>query len=500
MPADNNAQTQVSLELPPGTLLPETEAEALVKEATQRAMGVGHIQTIYSTIGGGSAGSDPITGSGAADPRKATLTLRMTPREQRPPKQEIEKRLREAMRDLPGARVRVGLGGSNDKYIMTLSSDDPAMLDRVARDVERGIRTIPGIGGVTSTASLVRPEIYVRPDFARAADLGVTSSAIAETLRVATGGDYEQNLAKLNVAQRQIPILVRLDDAAREDLHVLERLTVPGQKGPVRLGEVATLTMSGGPAVIRRYDRSRNVRFEIELGSRGLGEVTQAVRALPAVAQMPSSVPLVDVGDAEMMTELFGSFGIAMLTGVVCIYIVLVMLFKDLLQPFTILVALPLSLGGAFVALMLAHQSFSMPSLIGLVMLMGIATKNSILLVEYAITARRELGMARLDALLDACHKRARPVIMTTLAMGAGMMPIALGLGSADMSFRAPMAMAVIGGLLTSTVLSLLVVPAVFPYVDDFEHWIRRLASPRGHARGAPAHPAGDNAPPGTPT
>lgn len=498
MPADNNAQTQVNLELPPGTLLPETEA--LVLQATQRAMSVGHIQTIYSTIGGGSAGSDPMTGSGAADPRKATLTLRMTARGERPPKQEIEQRLREVMRDLPGARVRVGLGGSNDKYMMTLSSDDPAMLDRVARDVERGIRTIAGIGGVTSTASLVRPEIYVRPDFARAADLGVTSAAIAETLRVATVGDYEQNLAKLNVAQRQIPILVRLDDAAREDLHVLERLAVPGQRGPVRLGEVATLSMSGGPAVIRRYDRSRNVRFEIELGSRGLGEVTQAVRALPAVAQMPSSVHLVDVGDAEMMTELFGSFGIAMLTGVVCIYIVLVMLFKDLLQPFTILVALPLSLGGAFVALMLAHQSFSMPSLIGLVMLMGIATKNSILLVEYAITARRELGMGRLEALLDACHKRARPIIMTTLAMGAGMLPIALGLGSADMSFRSPMAMAVIGGLLTSTVLSLLVVPAVFTYVDDFAQWIKRLTGSHGHAGGARAHPDGDNVPPGTPT
>ena len=485
IPADNNAQTQINLELPPGTLLDETEA--LVLEATRRAKAVGHIETIYSTIGGGSAGADPATGAGATDPRKATLTLRMTPRGERPTKQIMEERLRAAMQDLPGARVRVGLGGSNDKYMLTLSSDDAAALERTASEVERGIRTIPGIGGVTSTASLVRPEIYVQPDFARAADLGVTSAAIAETLRVATVGDYEQNLAKLNVAQRQVPIVVRLNDAAREDLSVLERLTVPGQKDPVRLGEVATLTLSGGPAVIRRYDRARNVRFEIELGSRGLGEVTQAVRQLPAIEQMPASVHLVDVGDAEMMTELFGSFGIAMLTGVVCIYIVLVTLFKDLLQPFTILVALPLSLGGAFVALLLAHQSFSMPSLIGLVMLMGIATKNSILLVEYAITAQRELGMSREQALLDACHKRARPIIMTTLAMGAGMAPVALGLGGADMSFRSPMAMAVIGGLLTSTVLSLLVIPAVFTYVDDFEHWIRRLvhSQPQAAARAA---------------
>jgi len=191
----------------------------------------------------------------------------------------------------------------------------------------------------------------------------------------------------------------------------------------------------------------------------------------------------VEVGDAEVMGELLASFGLAMLTGVLCIYIVLVLLFKDFLHPVTILAALPLSLGGAFVGLLLAQKSFSMPSLIGLIMLMGIATKNSILLVEYAIVARRDHGMTRLEALLDACHKRARPIIMTTLAMGAGMLPIAIGLGAADSSFRSPMAVAVIGGLITSTVLSLLVVPAVFTYMDDLEHFIRRMA---GKLRGKP--------------
>ncbi|MEO7399769.1 MAG: efflux RND transporter permease subunit, partial [Polaromonas sp.] len=178
--------------------------------------------------------------------------------------------------------------------------------------------------------------------------------------------------------------------------------------------------------------------------------------------------------DAEVMGELFASFGLAMLTGVLCIYIVLVLLFRDFLHPVTILAALPLALGGAFVGLLMAQKSFSMPSLIGLIMLMGIATKNSILLVEYAIMARRDHQLSRLAALLDACHKRARPIIMTTLAMGAGMMPIALGLGAADSSFRSPMSIAVIGGLITSTVLSLLVVPAVFTYIDDLEQAIRR--------------------------
>ena len=469
IPADDNEQTQVSLELPPGTKLPETRQ--IVALATERAQKISHIQSVYATIGGGSAGNDPFAGNASADPRKATLTLHLADRNQRPRKQVIEQQLRVAMEDLPGVRVKIGLGGSNDRYVLALASEDPQALSASAQAVERDLRTIPGIGGVSSTASLVRPEIAVIPDFTRAADLGVTSSAIAETLRVATVGDYEQYLPKLNLAQRQVPIVVRLDDSARQDLSVLERLNVPGSRGPVRLGEVATLSMAGGPAVISRYDRSRNVNFEIELGSRGLGEITEAVSRLPSVQGLPASVRLVNIGDAEMMGELFASFGMAMLTGVVCIYIVLVLLFKDFLQPVTILAALPLSLGGAFVALLLAGKSFSMPSLIGLIMLMGIATKNSILLVEYAIVARRDHGMNRWDALLDACHKRARPIIMTTLAMGAGMLPIALSLGDADMSFRSPMATAVIGGLITSTVLSLLVVPAVFTYLDDMEHW-----------------------------
>lgn len=487
IPPDDNAQTQVNLELPPGTRLDETRAA--VAQATERAMKVGHVRSIYTAIGGGSAGADPMAGgSSAGDPRKATLTLRFAARGERPLKQAIEQDLRAAMADLPGVRVKIGLGGSNDKYVLALASEDPQALADTARAVERDLRTIPGIGNIGSSASLVRPEIVVRPDFARAADLGVTSSAIAETLRVATVGDYDQNLPKLNLPQRQVPIVVRLDDAAREDLSVLERLAVPGSRGPVRLGEVARLEVGSGPAVINRYDRARNVNFEIELGTQGLGEVTEAVRQLPSVRQKPASVRLIDVGDAEMMGELFASFGLAMLTGVVCIYLVLVLLFKDFLQPVTILMALPLSLGGAFVGLLIAGKSFSMPSLIGLIMLMGIATKNSILLVEYAIVARRDQGMGRWDALLDACHKRARPIIMTTLAMGAGMLPIAMAWGDADMSFRSPMAVAVIGGLLTSTVLSLLVVPAVFTYVDDFAQWFRRRILRR--APPPPAEPA----------
>lgn len=186
---------------------------------------------------------------------------------------------------------------------------------------------------------------------------------------------------------------------------------------------------------------------------------------------LPPGIIQTSAGDAEVMGELFASFGLAMATGVLCIYTVLVLMFKDFVQPVTILAALVLSIPGAFLALFITDSALSMPSMIGLFMLMGIATKNSILLVDYIILARREHGLQRWDAVIDACRKRVRPIVMTTIAMGAGMMPIALGLG-ADPSFRAPMAIVVIGGLITSTLLSLLVIPLVFTYVDDTVKWI----------------------------
>ncbi|MBE7367392.1 efflux RND transporter permease subunit [Ramlibacter pallidus] len=473
IPPDDNSQTQVYLELPPGSTLENTKA--IAEQARRAVAGVQHVKTVYTTIGGGSAGTDPFASAGAAEARKATLTVLLADRGDRPRKQPIENEIRRALEQLPGVRTKVGLGGSGEKYILVLSGEDPQALQTAALAVDKDLRTIPGLGQIASTASLVRPEIVVRPDFARAADMGVTSSAIAETLRIATAGDYDVALAKLNLSQRQVPIVVKLRDDARRNIEVLERLYVPtASGGTVMLGQVATLELTGGPAVIDRYDRSRNINFEIELSGQALGDVAAAVQQLPAVRNLPPGVKVVEIGDAEVMGELFASFGLAMLTGVLCIYIVLVLLFKDFLHPVTILSALPLSLGGAFVGLLIAQKSFSMPSLIGLIMLMGIATKNSILLVEYAIVARREHGMGRFEALLDACHKRARPIIMTTIAMVAGMLPIAIGWGAADPSFRSPMAIAVIGGLFTSTVLSLLVVPVVFEYVDDVEHWLRK--------------------------
>ena len=489
IPPDDFGQTQVSIELPPGSTFDDTLAAA--EQARALVSANPHVQRVYTAVGGGMAGVDPFAGGGGSEVRKATLTINLTPRADRPGvrKQTIEGELRQAMQQLPGARVKVGLGGSGEAYVLVLSGDDGAALAEAARAVERDLRTIPGLGNIASSASLVRPELVLRPDAARAADAGVTTAAMADTLRIATTGDYDSSLPKLNLAQRQVPIVVKLRSDARADLALLGQLTVPAKAGPVMLSNIATLGLESGPAQIDRYDRQRNINFDIELNGQPLGDVAAAVQKLPSLQQLPAGVRQTTIGDAEVMEELFASFGLAMLTGVLCIYIVLVLLFKGFMQPVTILAALPLSLGGAFVALLATHSAFSMPSLIGLIMLMGIATKNSILLVDYAIIARRE-GMNRWDALIDACHKRARPIVMTTIAMGAGMMPIALGWG-ADPSFRQPMAVAVIGGLITSTVLSLLVIPVVFTYVDDLVQGAGRL-----WRRARPAAPALPAAPP----
>lgn len=465
VPPPDTGQTQVRLELTPGSQFADTlktaeYARDLIKDHPE-------IKSIYTTIGGGAAGTDPFAGGASTEPRKATLTIQTTERSDRSASlQDIENEIRQRLAPVPGARIQVGLAGNNSQYQLSLSGDDPETLMSTARKLERELRTIPNIGSITSSAALIRPELVIRPDFAKAADLGVTTYDIAETLRIATAGDFDQNLAKLNLSQRQVPIVIKLPLQARQDQELMKRLMVKGSRGPIMLGTIAEVNIESGPSQIDRFNRLRNINFNIELNNQPLGDVAAKVDQLPTMKNLPPTVKRTNIGDAEVMQELFSSFGLAMLTGVLCIYVVLVLLFKDFLQPITILVALPLSLGGAFVLLLLAKSSFSMPSLIGLIMLMGIASKNSILLVDYAIIARKEKEYSRINALLDACHKRARPIIMTTLAMGAGMLPIALGIGT-DPSFRAPMAISVIGGLITSTFLSLLVIPVVYTFIDD---------------------------------
>jgi multidrug efflux pump subunit AcrB len=471
VPPADRSQTLVNIERAPGSTLHETYLAA--ERARLKLEAIPEVLKVFSSVGAGVSGDAFARGS-AAEVRKASLTVTLVHRSERKKnQQEVEADIRTLLAREPGVRITVGPQDVGVKMQIVLQSEDPLALTAAAHVVEGELRGLKGVGNVLSSASLVRPELIVRPNFARAADLGVTAQSIAETLRVATSGDYDISLPKLTLSERQVPIRVKLPDAARTDIAALARLTVPGRFGPVLLGNVATLTMDSGPAQIDRLNRSRNVVLDVELGSRQLGEVYAEAIALPGLRNLPAGVRQTELGDAKEMQALFASFGLAMAIGLLCIYMILVLLFHDFLQPITILGALPLSIGGAFVALLLTGKSFSMPSLIGLIMLMGIVTKNSILLVEYAIVARRG-GISRTEALIDACHKRARPIVMTTIAMIAGMFPIAIGWGS-DPSFRSPMAIAVMGGLLTSTVLSLLVIPAMFTYVDDLAVWLQRI-------------------------
>ena len=489
VPAADRGLTSIKLELPPGSSLDDTRLAA--ERARALLVPMPEIVSVFSAIGSTSA-QGPLAIGAAKEVRLANLHLTLVHRHDRDRTQAaVEREVRERLRSLPGVRVSVGAGQSGEKLQVSLASDDPIALAAAAKAVERDLRTLDGLGNITSGASLQRPEIQIRPDFARAADLGVTTSALAGAVRVATSGDFRVNLPKLNLPQRQIPIRVRLDRALRTDLDAIAQLRVPAKTGSVPLSAVAAIGMGSGPAQIDRVDRMRNVSIDVELGGRLIGQVLTEVDALPALTNLPPTVTRLEQGDAQRMTELFASFGTAMSIGILCIYAVLVLLFHDFLQPFTILAALPLSLGGAFAALLLTGNSFSMPAIIGVLMLMGIVTKNSILLVEYAVVARREHGLDRRHALLDACHKRARPIVMTTIAMGAGMLPVALGLG-AEPSFRSPMAIVVIGGLITSTVLSLLVIPVVYTFVDDLLRLLRRLV-PRGllgQGHGSHGHPA----------
>ncbi|MBN8527068.1 MAG: efflux RND transporter permease subunit [Planctomycetes bacterium] len=465
MPAQDRDQSRVGIELAPGSTMAQTDAVA--QQVCAVAASVPEVKHTLSSIG--------------SDLRNATVAITLQTRSERTRSQaDIENDLRRRFAAIPGARITVGGGHSGERLELILSGNDSGALADASRQTVEALRSIPGLGSVTSSASLVQQEIQIVPDRAAAAALGVSSSEIITAARLATSGDYADSLAKINLPERQVPIRVRLDAATRGDLESLRRLKVAGADGLVPLGSVAQLEVGSGPAQINRRDRARQVTITAELGGRMLGEVMQEVERLPALHSLPAGVTRSPSGDAERMAELFGAFGTAMAVGIGCIYIVLVLLFHDFLQPTTILSALPLSVGGAVVALLVTGRSFSMPSIIGLLMLMGIVTKNSILLVDYAVMARRQ-GMGRLDALVDACHKRARPIIMTTLAMGLGMLPIALGLGF-DTSFRGPMAITVIGGLITSTVLSLLVVPVAFTWVDDFVQWLKRRLGHHGQA------------------
>ncbi|KPC52565.1 efflux RND transporter permease subunit [Amantichitinum ursilacus] len=465
-PSDDS-MTTVSLKLAPGSKLEETEAAVL--EATRRLQKVNHVTQVYAVVG------DATSDAASSAVNEATLTVSLTPRADRSRSQsQIEGDIREALWTLPGVQVAIAAESNGQVMEVTITSDDSTALATAANNITRDLRSLKDLGNVSSSSSVVRPEIHITPDPEKMAEQGVTTEALASTIRIATYGDFSTSLAKLNLPQRQLPVRVQVDPAVRNDLEALGQLRVTGRAGGVPLSSVATLSMDSGPTEIHRRNRQRYVTLSVETNGRPIGDVAAEVKALPSIRNLPAGVTRLATGDDEQMAKLAVSFGMALLIGLMCIYAVLALLFHDFLQPFTILAALPLSIGGAMLALLITHNAIGLSSLIGILMLTGIVTKNSILLVEYAVMARKHYGLSRYDALMDACHKRARPVLMTTLAMGAGMMPVAMGIGT-DPSFRAPMAIVVVGGLITSTFLSLLVIPVIYTFVDGLGVRLRKL-------------------------
>lgn len=474
IPVEDQSRSSLTIQLPPGTTLDETDAA--VQRINTELMKRPEVESVYSSIGSATTSFGPGGGSGAGEVRKANLTVNLVPRGKRKmSQQEFEKDFGPTLRQTPGARVQFGGSGNGGAGIMqvALVSDNPTLLEPAAARLEREMRGVDGLSNVVSSSALVRPELLITPKADVAALQGVSTQDISQVARVATLGDADQLLPKFNLGDRQVPIRVMLAEESRTKLGVLENLKVPTASGAVvPLSAVADISFGAGPNQIDRLDRLRVANISAETSGTTLSVATKAINELPAMKELPQGVRQQLTGDAESNAELGAGFAFAIFTGILLMYVVLVLLFGSFFPPVPILAALPVSFGGAFFALLITGKSMSMPALIGIIMLTGIAAKNSILLVDYAIMAMRG-GMPKREALIDAAHKRARPIIMTTFAMGLGMLPIAAAVGEGT-AFRSPMAIAVIGGLITSTALSLLFVPVVFSLIDGVKTRLER--------------------------
>jgi len=489
IPVEDISRSTLTVQLPPGSTLEETDAT--VQRINRTLMARPEVDSVFSSIGSATVSFGPGGGSGAGEVRKANLTVNLVKRHERSmTQQQFEREIGQVLKEVPGARIQFGAaGGGSGLLTIALVSDDPRALEAASAQLEREMRGIDGLSNVISSSSLVRPEILIKPKADIAALQGVSSADISQVARVATLGDADQLLPKFNLGDRQVPIRVMLREDARSNLAVLSNLKVPTASGQVvPLSAVADMTFAAGPNQIDRLDRRRVANITAELTGIPLSTATTAVNNLPIMKNLPAGVQQQLTGDAESNAELGQGFGFALITGILLMYVVLVLLFGSFFHPVTILAALPVSFGGAFFALLITGKAMSMPALIGIIMLTGIAAKNSILLVDYAIMAMKT-GMSRHEALMDAAHKRARPIIMTTMAMGLGMLPIAMALGEGT-AFRSPMAIAVIGGLITSTALSLLFVPVVFSLVDGLKVRLERRLGRMFHGQGGETTPA----------
>jgi multidrug efflux pump subunit AcrB len=468
LPAQDAARSLLAMELPPGSQLAFTEktTEDIVALLRKRP----EVKSVF--VDGGRVPP------GTLEVRRAALIINYTPKKERKITQrQLELAISGDLDSIPDIRYWFLDENGQRAISLVVTGVDSSIVGNVANELATQMKRIPLIANVISETSLDRPELRIVPRGDMAARLGVSTESLSETIRVATIGDVGPALAKFDAGDRLVPIRVQLEDGARGDLKLLEQLRVPlgehGEKGGVPLSVVADIKLDQGPTSINRYDRQRQATVAADLvGSAALGEATKKIDELPVKKSLPKGVTVAPSGDAEALKDLAAGFVTAMTLGLMIVYAVLVLLFGTFLQPITILFSLPLSIGGAIGALLLTGNQLTVPVYIGMLMLMGIVTKNAIMLVEFAVESIRE-GKPRVEAIIDAGMKRARPIVMTTIAMAAGMTPSALAEGAGG-EFRSPMALAVIGGLVFSTVLSLVFVPAMFMLMDDLGNLLWR--------------------------
>ena len=481
-PEGNPNYFYVNIEGPPGATV--QDMHVLVDKVDALLAKQPETLHTFAAVGGGGASGGPGGGltSSAGVNRGAVVAILKPDRKAKIA--VIRDRLRPLLRTIPDARVTFDTSGFGSAEVQViLTSESGVGLDNAALTLQRQMRGVPGLADPRPATPPNGAELVVRPKTDEAARLGVSVATISAAARVATVGDIDANVSKLDEGERRIPIRVRLPKEDRSDLSVIRNLRLPtAGGGETTLGTVADVYFEAGPAQIDRFDRKRNITTMADTtGDTQVGDAQNRVNALPIMKHLPPGVGKASEGQEKAYAELFGGFFIAIASAIGLVYGVMVLLFRSFFKPIIILSALPTAIGGAFAALLISDLALSIPSLIGFLMLMGLAAKNSILLVEYAIE-RERAGASQRQSLLEACTERARPIVMTTLAMMAGMAPTAFTLGKGS-EFRQPMAVAVIGGLITSTVLSLLLVPVVYEFVDDFERWLSprlgRLITPR---------------------
>jgi hydrophobe/amphiphile efflux-1 (HAE1) family protein len=466
LPPSDTARSLLAIELPPGSRLADTQE--LTDTIASRLRKRPEVESVF--VDGGRIPPD------VQEVRKASLTINYVPKGKRSiSQQQLEQSISRELAALPDFRFWFLDENGQRNVTFIVIGKDPGKVGSVAADLAFQMRRLPMIANVVSTATLDRPELQIRPNRDLAVRLGISTASLSQTIRVATIGDVAPELARFDSDGRIVPIRVLLDEQSRADRQILEQLRVPSPRGVlVPLAALAEFSFGEGPTGINRHDRRRQASVQADLvPGKALSQASDAVKALPMMKNLPPGVAVIEGGDAELQDELFEGFGQAMRNGLTMVYLVLALLFGSLLQPLTILFSLPLSVAGAMLALILTNLAITTPVVIGILMLMGIVTKNAIMLVDFAVDAMHS-GLDSRSAIIEAGQKRSRPIIMTTVAMIAGMAPSALALGAGG-EFRSPMAIAVIGGLIVATLLSLLFVPAFFTIMHDIGQIFSRV-------------------------